>query len=116
MYSYSCLSAPAKHKELQRVHSHLEVGHGRLLANSHNMVVHFGFGVKLLTAVLAGVSKGAREVEALHMFPQVASVIAGLATYSAPVRPGPTLRVPHDIIIQRLLTTCNQNMASLPEN
>ena len=50
------------------------------------------------------------------MFPQVASVIAGLATNSAPVGPGPTLRVPHDIIIQRLLTTCNQNMASLPEN
>jgi hypothetical protein len=47
-----------------------------------------------ISAVLAWVGKGAREVNVLHMLPQVGPVCADLAAHGAPVAARPALGVP----------------------
>ena len=52
---------------------------------SHMMVKIIPTGADL-SAVLAGVSEAAGEVDVLHVFPEVAPIVALLAAHGAPVR------------------------------
>ena len=58
IYWYSSLSPPVTEECAQ---SHLKWGNW-LSAHSHHVIVHLGFGVKFLLAILARVSKWSRKV------------------------------------------------------
>ena len=74
-----------------------------------DMVVQVGPRGESLAAVFAGIAEGIREVDILNMLPEIASVLADLATYSAAVA---LQTVPHYVLVQ-LLVTCNQRESDL---
>ena len=74
-----------------------------------DMVVQVGPRGESLAAVFAGIAEGIREVDILNMLPEIASVLADLASYSAAV----ALRAVSHYVLVQLLVTCNQRESDL---
>ena len=54
---------------------------------------------EVLKAIFATVVKGSREVNVLHVFPQVAPIVASLTTKGASVGLQSSLWSPHNILV-----------------